>query len=44
MALAIYNTLTSQTEPFTPLVADHVSMYVCGPTVYSCLLYTSRCV
>lgn len=35
MALAIYNTLTRQTEPFTPLVADHVSMYVCGPTVYS---------
>ena len=33
--LKIYNTLTRQTEPFTPLHAGHVGMYVCGPTVYS---------
>ena len=35
MALKIYNTLTRQTVPFTPLRPDEVSMYVCGPTVYS---------
>jgi cysteinyl-tRNA synthetase len=35
MALKIYNTLTRQTAPFTPLRPDQVSMYVCGPTVYS---------
>ena len=35
MPLSIYNTLTRQTVPFTPLRADEVSMYVCGPTVYS---------
>jgi cysteinyl-tRNA synthetase len=33
--LKIYNTLTRQTEPFVPLHAGHVGMYVCGPTVYS---------
>lgn len=30
----IYNTLTRRKEPFTPLVAGNVSMYVCGMTVY----------
>ena len=35
MALEIYNTLTRKKELFTPLVAGHVGMYVCGPTVYS---------
>tara|TARA_R110002051_G_scaffold15671_2_gene48499 strand:- start:3537 stop:4943 length:1407 start_codon:yes stop_codon:yes gene_type:complete len=30
----IYNTLTRRKEPFTPLVAGKVSMYVCGMTVY----------
>ncbi|HYF64537.1 MAG TPA: cysteine--tRNA ligase [Herpetosiphonaceae bacterium] len=35
MALKIYNTLTRQTLPFAPLRPDEVSMYVCGPTVYS---------
>jgi cysteinyl-tRNA synthetase len=30
----IYNTLTRQKEPFTPLVAGKVGMYVCGITVY----------
>lgn len=35
MALRIYNTMARQTEPFEPLVAGKVSMYVCGPTVYA---------
>lgn len=30
----IYNTLTRRKEPFIPLVAGKVSMYVCGMTVY----------
>src|SRR5437867_9740778 len=34
MALKIYNTLTREKEPFEPLVAGRVNMYVCGPTVY----------
>lgn len=33
--LKIYNTLTRQKEEFTPLIAGHVGMYVCGPTVYN---------
>lgn len=32
--LIIYNTLNHQKEPFSPLHAPHVGMYVCGPTVY----------
>ena len=32
--LSIYNTLHRQKEPFKPLHAPHVGMYVCGPTVY----------
>ncbi|MDZ5696260.1 cysteine--tRNA ligase [Chelativorans sp. M5D2P16] len=32
--LRIYNTLTRRKEDFVPLDADHVRMYVCGPTVY----------
>jgi cysteinyl-tRNA synthetase len=35
MALALYNTLTRSREPFEPLNPDRVTMYVCGPTVYS---------
>ncbi len=35
MALQIYNSLTRQTEEFTPQTPGRVSMYVCGPTVYS---------
>ncbi len=35
MALMIYNTLTRQTAPFEPLKPGEVSIYVCGPTVYS---------
>lgn len=37
MALKIYNTLTHQKEPFVPLKAGEVKMYVCGPTVYDFL-------
>lgn len=32
--LTLYNTLTRTKEPFTPLDANNVRMYVCGPTVY----------
>ncbi len=35
MTIQIYNTLTRQKEPFEPLKPGQVSMYVCGPTVYS---------
>jgi len=31
----IYNTHTRQKETFEPQNPEHVSMYVCGPTVYS---------
>ena len=34
MSLVIYNTLSRDKEPFAPLDAEHVRMYVCGPTVY----------
>ena len=34
MPIQVYNTLTRRTEPFTPLVAGQVGMYLCGPTVY----------
>jgi cysteinyl-tRNA synthetase len=34
MALQVYNTLTRQKEPFTPIDSGSVRMYVCGPTVY----------
>ena len=32
--LQLHNTLTRRKEPFAPLEAGHVRMYVCGPTVY----------
>ena len=32
--LIIYNTLSRKKEPFVPLHAPNVGMYVCGPTVY----------
>ncbi|HTN61720.1 MAG TPA: cysteine--tRNA ligase, partial [Devosia sp.] len=32
--LSLYNTLTRAREPFVPIDADNVRMYVCGPTVY----------
>ncbi len=33
--LKIFNTLTRQKEEFVPLDPQRVTMYVCGPTVYS---------
>jgi cysteinyl-tRNA synthetase len=33
--LFIYNSLSRKKEPFKPLHAPFVGMYVCGPTVYS---------
>ena len=35
MTLYVYNTLSRAKEAFEPIVADHVRMYVCGPTVYN---------
>jgi len=35
MALRLYNTQTRQKEEFVPLNPDSVTMYNCGPTVYS---------
>jgi len=32
--LRVYNTLTRSKEPFEPVEAGKVGMYVCGPTVY----------
>ena len=34
MVLKLYNTLTRSLENFTPLKANQVTMYSCGPTVY----------
>jgi cysteinyl-tRNA synthetase len=34
MSLKIYNSLTGSKEPFVPLEAGRVRMYVCGVTVY----------
>ncbi len=34
MELQVYNTLTNQKEPFTPVKKGQISMYLCGPTVY----------
>ena len=35
MTLLLYNTLTRRKEAFAPGEDDRVTMYVCGPTVYS---------
>lgn len=35
MTLRIHNTRTRSEEPFVPLDPDRVTVYVCGPTVYS---------
>jgi cysteinyl-tRNA synthetase len=35
MSLQLFNTMSGKKEVFTPLVADRVTMYVCGPTVYN---------
>ena len=32
--LHLYNTLARVKQPFQPLNAPHVGLYVCGPTVY----------
>jgi cysteinyl-tRNA synthetase len=34
VTLTLYNTLTRRKEPFRPIDAGNVRMYVCGPTVY----------
>jgi cysteinyl-tRNA synthetase len=34
VALRLYSTLTRKKEPFQPIDAGNVRMYVCGPTVY----------
>jgi len=34
VGLRLYNTLTRAKEPFVPIDAENVRMYVCGPTVY----------
>ncbi|MGJ8561911.1 MAG: cysteine--tRNA ligase [Alphaproteobacteria bacterium] len=33
--LTLYNSLTRKKEPFTPMDPNRVTMYNCGPTVYS---------
>ncbi|EKB78099.1 cysteinyl-tRNA synthetase [Lactobacillus crispatus FB077-07] len=35
LAVRVYNTLTRKKGEFKPLVPGHISMYVCGPTVYN---------
>ncbi len=35
MTIRLYNTLTRQKDALTPLNPERVTMYVCGPTVYS---------
>ncbi|PCI32692.1 MAG: cysteine--tRNA ligase [Alphaproteobacteria bacterium] len=35
MSLKIYNTLSKRKEDFKPINPDHVTIYVCGPTVYN---------
>ena len=34
MTLRIHNTLSREVEEFSPIVAGHVRMYVCGMTIY----------
>ena len=34
MTLRIHNTLSRDTETFTPIDPNHVRMYVCGMTIY----------
>ncbi|MBA3318560.1 MAG: cysteine--tRNA ligase [Gemmatimonadales bacterium] len=35
MTLRLHNTLTRRVEPFVPLTPGRVSLYTCGPTIYS---------
>jgi cysteinyl-tRNA synthetase len=37
MTLKLHNTLTRQTELFTPMDETNVTLYTCGPTVYNYL-------
>ncbi len=32
--LHLFNTITKKEEPFNPIDAENIGMYVCGPTVY----------
>ena len=34
MTLRLFNTLSRETETFTPIEPNHVRMYVCGMTIY----------
>jgi len=33
--IKLYNSASKQKEVFTPINKDHITMYVCGPTVYN---------
>ena len=35
MPIALYNSLSRRIEPFSPLDPNRVTVYLCGPTVYS---------
>jgi cysteinyl-tRNA synthetase len=35
MPISLYNSLSRRIEPFSPLDPNRVTMYLCGPTVYS---------
>lgn len=35
MSLRLYNTMTRQVEPFAPMAPPRVTLYTCGPTVWS---------
>ncbi|OUS29983.1 cysteine--tRNA ligase [Gammaproteobacteria bacterium 45_16_T64] len=35
MTIKLHNTLTQQKDVFVPINPDHITMYVCGPTVYN---------
>lgn len=35
MSLRLFNTMTRQVEPFTPLVPGRVTLYTCGPTIWN---------
>lgn len=32
---SLFNSLTREKQPFSPLNSDHVKLYACGPTVYN---------
>ena len=35
MSLRLFNTMTRQVEPFVPVVPGRVTLYTCGPTIWS---------